>query len=64
MQVDKFFLSTLLSGYYLYRLAFFIAIQIGVIVQVRYTPLAQLLQSFIHLAPRLNKSLSNLAFGV
>ena len=42
MQVDKFYLSTLLSGYFF--IFFIAAIQIGVIVQVCYTPLAQLAQ--------------------
>ena len=42
MQVDKFYISTLLSGV---NLHFFIAtIQIGVIVQVSYTPQAWLAQ--------------------
>ena len=49
MQVDKFLLALRLL---LINLPFFIAtIQIGVIVQVCYTPLARLPQSFIHLAP-------------
>ena len=50
MQVDKKNLLTLLSGYYF--LHFFIAtVQIGVIVQVCYTPQARLPQSFIHFVP-------------
>ena len=52
MQVDKFFTYRPCSQAITYQPAFFIAtIQIGVIVQVCYTPLARLPQSFIHLAP-------------
>ena len=49
MQVDKFLLLIDLGLAITYQPAFFIAtIQIGVIVQVCYTPLARLPQSFIH----------------
>ena len=63
MQVNNFFIDLALRLLFI-DLHFFIAtIQIGVIVQVCYTPQARLLSPRAF-GTRLNKSLSHLAFSV